>query len=166
MRDLGLPEHRAKQIRAEVIAEHVRNARIRGVVCFTCGNAADALTLTGIDVIEVGERGKITPRRWWPAAEIARCWPLHFDATSGHLPVSMMLEVGKRLYSELGKLDMNAVYKVPSGSGETLVCLKLAYPEIKFAAVYDNKHPHTAYNSNAPLNRLVELLAETVIIRS
>ena len=52
-------------------------------------------------------------------------------------------------------------YDIFSGSGETLVCLKMAYPEKDFIAHYNVKgyEKATEYNEVAPLNRLVKVLA-------
>lgn len=146
----------AKLIRAQVISEHVRAAGISSVVCFTCGNAADALRSTGLEVVEIGPRGALVPGRWWCAAEIARVFPVHFDATSGHLPMPLMLEIAKAFRAQLGELRVeDGPYVVPTGSGETLVCLAFAYPGCSFIAQYDDANPATAYNPGAPLNDAV-----------
>lgn len=50
---------------------------------------------------------------------------------------------------------------LPTGSGETLVCLKMAFPYAKINAVY-NIDDATLYNKEAPLNVIVGLLAERV----
>ena len=47
---------------------------------------------------------------------------------------------------------------VPTGSGETLVCLAMAFPKVKFIARY-NIDAATEYHEEAPLNKLVERLA-------
>lgn len=151
-----------KGIRARVIAKHLREAGKfdNGVVCLTCGNAANALRNEGLQVVELGAQGALKPNRWLAPAEVARAFPTHFDATSGHLPVYLMAEIGKAYKKELGALPYMAA--VPSGSGETVVCLALAYPGNKFVAVYDNEDPACVYNDQAPLNGLVALLCAGV----
>jgi hypothetical protein len=44
---------------------------------------------------------------------------------------------------------------VPTGSGETILCLKLAFPHIQFVAEYDNSNPATEYSADAPLSTIV-----------
>jgi hypothetical protein len=63
------------------------------------------------------------------------------------------------------RLELPDVVYVPSGSGETLVCLKLAYPEKKFIAVY-NLDAATEYSPRCPLNDFVKVMAEDRIFHS
>lgn len=126
-------------------------------VCFSCGNAAQALIDAGVDTLHIGAKGALTPNHWFKQNEIARTFPGYFDATSGHLPMELMLAIAAAFKSHL-KDSLEDVVYVPSGSGETLVCLQLAYPEKKFVAVY-NLDNATEYDDNAPLNRLVDILA-------
>lgn len=151
-----------KGIRARVIADYLRRARRfdAGGVCFTCGNAARALVGEGLYVVEVGARGGLTPSRWWSPAEIAAAFPGLFDATSGHLSVGLMAEVGQAFRRVLGPLRGDVV--VPSGSGETFCSLALAYgAEARLIPVYDDLLPETTFSPEAPLNPLVRLLSGT-----
>ncbi len=150
-----------KQLRSEVIKEYIKLLNYRGVVCFSCGNAARALEETGLNTIHIGEQGELTPNKWYTMQEIKNRFPSFFDATSGHLNIELMYRIGLKYKSYLGELP-DTVY-IPTGSGETLVCLKLVYPDTKFIAVY-NLGPETEYNKNAPLNRLVEILSEKIIL--
>jgi hypothetical protein len=143
----------AKMIRAKMISEYVRSADYSGVVVFTCGNAAAALRAEGLDVLEIGESGTLAPRQWWTPAEIHRIWPTRFDATSGHLPMPMMAKLTQAFRYHLGELP-NGEYLVPTGSGETILCLRWAYPAIRFEPAY-NVGRGTEYNEFAPLNTLV-----------
>jgi len=155
-----------KQTRATVIRAHVKAINAPGVVCFTCGNAAAALREWGdLTIVEVGPRGPLATERWWTMTDIAAAFPGMFDATPGHLSLPMMAEVGRRLkasYFQEHPLDPGYEYAVPTGSGETLVCLKLAYPGAKLVAVYDDSKPETCYDERNPLNNLVEALAVRV----
>lgn len=153
-----------KQIRAKVICDYLLNMPYRGCVCFSCGNASAALKAIGLDVIDISPTGDLLANRWWTQGDIARTWPDRFDATSGHLPISLMQKIGVAFAQHLNGL-LDPIYEVPCGSGETLVCLKLAYPGIEFIAVYDNSEKATQYSAQAPLNGLVKLLAKEVIIR-
>ena len=126
-------------------------------VCFSCGNAARELQKAGVDVLHIGPHGDLIPNKWYTQAEIKRDFPQYFDATSGHLPMELMLEIAKRFRAYLQYSLDDTVY-VPTGSGETLVCLKLAYPDREFIAVYDLDEA-TEYSIHAPLNTLVKLLA-------
>src|SRR6266480_652677 len=111
-----------KQIRARVIADYVRQAGYKGVVVFTCGNAAKTLRDEGLEVVEVGPRGDLKTEKWWTMAEIHKAWPELFDATSGHLAVPLMGDIAKAYRAHLGELPVGR-YSVPSGSGETILCL-------------------------------------------
>lgn len=144
-----------KQIRARVIAEYVRQAGYRGVVVFTCGNAAKTLRDENLEVVEVGPRGDLKTDKWWTMSEIHKAWPDLFDATSGHLAVPIMGDIAKAYKEHLGALKPGR-YSVPSGSGETVLCLGVAYPQLTFDPTYDNSKPETTRHDNAPLNTFVE----------
>ena len=145
-----------KRIRAEVIREYMNDAGYTRAVCFSCGNAARALESAGVETIHIGENGVFRPNKWFSPAEVRNIWPDAFDATSGHLGAFLMVKIGQRYRESLGELP-DVVY-VPSGSGETLCCLKMAYPQNEFIAVY-GLDKATEYSDSAPLNNLVELLA-------
>lgn len=149
-----------KQIRADIIKDYMREAGFTKAVCFSCGNAARALEAAGVDTVHVGADGELNPNKWFTQARISKVFDGYFDATSGHLPIELLLRLAaaykKHLQDKLG----DVVY-VPTGSGETLVCLKLAYPNKKFIAVYDLDKA-TEYSKDAPLNKFVELLAAVI----
>ena len=153
----------AKRLRAECIARACDGR----VVCFTCGNAAAALRAAGLEVVEVSPHGKLAANCWCTTADVRRMFPQHFDATSGHLPVDLMLRIGHRLTRWLDEsglhLEEGVEYVVPSGSGETVVCLKLANPRISFTARYDGSDAATRYDVDNPLNALVRHLAKVEI---
>ena len=144
-----------KQIRSHVIGDYVRAAGYRGVVVFSCGNSAAALREQGLEVLEIGPRGDLQTNKWWTPAGIHRTWPDLFDATSGHLPAPLMGDIAKAFRAHLGELP-GACYVVPSGSGETICCLRLAYPLLDFEASYDDSKPETQRHPNAPLNPFVD----------
>lgn len=144
-----------KHIRAGVIADYVQAAGFSGVVVFTCGNAARALRERGLDVLEIGPHGVLLPGRWWTPAEIHRAWPALFDATSGHLPAPLMVSISKAFRDFLGDLSQRE-YDVPTGSGETITCLRWAYPDTVFLPVY-SLDAHTKFEPLAPLNYIVRL---------
>lgn len=118
-----------KAIRAAVISDYMLRAGITRAVCFTCGNAARALRIAGVtDLIEVGPRGPLQPAEWWTPAMIAQVWPDRFDATPGHLPYHLMIEVARRI--RIAGPPMPGAYRVPTGSGETITCLRIAWPHL------------------------------------
>ena len=135
-------------------------------MCFTCGHAAEELRRAGLRVVGVGPAGELGARAWWPASRIAATWPHLLDATSGHLPTPIMAEIAQALRRELGELDEDVTWRVPTGSGETLVCLAWAYPHARFVAAYDDRQAATTYDRRAPLNGLVESLAWRVTGRT
>jgi hypothetical protein len=132
-----------KSIRAKVIADFARSAGYPGVVCFTCGNAAQTLRDQGLEVTEVGPRGDLNPGKWWTIAEIHRTFPHLFDATSGHVPIPLLGDIAKAFREHLGDLPAGR-YAVPSGSGETITCLRVAYPcsRLTPATTTANPKPH------------------------
>ncbi len=143
-----------KRIRAEVIARYVKQAGYRGVVAFSCGNATRALIEAGLWVLDISPNGMVAPtNKWWTPAEIHAAFPDLFDATSGHLPGHLMVEIAKAYKQHLGELP-NQVYEVPTGSGETILCLRWAYPGKTFVPVY-NVGKGTEYDGRAPLNYAV-----------
>lgn len=148
----------AKRLRAKVIAEYLSGLHQARCVCLTCGNAAEALREEGLEVCEVGPKAALQATRWIRPEEVAAWWPGLFDATSGHLPVWLMLRIANRFREHLGDLS-ESKYAIPTGSGETLVCLAMAYPDVRFVALYGDD-PATKYEVAAPLNVLVARLAE------
>jgi hypothetical protein len=110
----------------------------------------------GLTVLDISPAGDLQANRWWTPTEIACTWPHLFDATSGHLPVDLMAAIGARFRAYLGDLPQDTT--VPSGSGETVVCLALAYPNVRFTAIYGGSAA-TRYDQRAPLNPLVRRLA-------
>jgi len=143
--------HLAKKERAKIIAEYVSQSGLDGVVIFGCGNGAQALRDCGLYVVDVSAVGDIMARRWWTPAEIAKSWPRLFDATSGHLPAWMMIKIGQAIRQKLGDIDGG---NVPTGSGETITCLRWAYPDKLFVPIY-NTSEATKYEPLAPLNPIV-----------
>jgi hypothetical protein len=154
-RSLVLPERKA--IRAQVVASYVGAAGLRGVVCFSCGNASAALRDAGLRVVDVSPRGDLVAGRWWLPEEIAAAWPHLFDATSGHLPMPLMARLATAFRAAIGPLD-GGRYDVPTGSGETITCLRMAYGATEFRAVYDDHEPATRYDEEAPLSGVVRAM--------
>ena len=156
MSSIEFPYPNRKQRRAEVIADYITQAGYRGCVCFSCGHASAALKETGVYVVDISPTGPLVANRWWTHEEIHRVWPDLFDATSGHLPLWMMLRIAQRLRPYLGASHFRrgTKYRVPTGSGETILCLRWAFPGILFTPVYDCGQG-TEYHPEAPLNALV-----------
>jgi hypothetical protein len=156
-----------KQWRSEVIADYVRNVLGHNkVIVFSCGNAARALKEQGLDVISGGPPGKcdFVPDKWYSPEEIAQKWPDRFDATSGHLTQEMMQRIAQRFKSGIGPVKPDNVI-IPTGSGETIFCLKLAYPDKNFIALYDEDDPATKFEESNPFNRKVRDIA-TMFLRT
>lgn len=141
-----------KQIRAKVIKTHLEVLLERSeldCVCFTCGNASKYLIKEGLNVTEV-----IKPKVWWSYNEIARYFK-QFDATSGHLPFPLMVDIANELKAQVEHITNG--FKLPAGSGETFVCLSMAFPDKLIHPVY-GVDESTKYNEWAPLNSLVSAL--------
>lgn len=141
-----------KKIRAEVIKEHLDKKGENRCVCFTCGNAAAALRDVGLTVIGVGENEELKPGKWFSYSDIQKVFNC-FDATSGHLPIPLMASIAKRMRIYIGELIEDKYY-IPTGSGESIVIMSMAYPDIDFFPIrFCNKE--TKYDTDAPLNNLV-----------
>lgn len=164
MNNIKFLEFEHKKIRALAIKRYLENSKYKGVVCFTCGNAAKELKAIGVEVVEVGVNGVLEPKKWFSGKEISYIFNNYFDATCGHLPFELMNEISVKYKEVLGELKDDIIY-VPTGSGETLICLKMAYPNKKFIAVY-NISKATEYHKEAPLNKMVELLAHKIVIKN
>lgn len=156
-----------KRLRAQVIKDYVRG---KDVVCFSCGNASSELIYAGVHTLCIGDgfNSLLTPTRWFTQREIAEIFPTFFDATPGHLSMELMLLLAEK-YKEFlttHNLIEGDEYDILCGSGETLVCLKLAFPEKRFNAIYNAKgfEKETKYDSHAPLNQLVKLVANKINI--
>ena len=152
-----------KRLRAIAIKEYMQDYQLKGVVCFSCGNASRALREAGVDTLDISPTGDLQALRWFTPGEIAREFPGRLDATSGHLGPELMNRIARTFREYFGEGEELAgnVY-LPTGSGETLVALKMAYPWAAIHAVYD-LDAATEYSEEAPLNALVEVLAESII---
>ena len=157
MTTLDIPQRKA--IRAAALVRWMRASGVRRCVCLSCGNASRALIEAGANCVDVSPSGALMATHWLRGSDVARCFPGHFDATSGHLTVELMAMVGNALRAVLGPLP--SVCEVKCGSGETLCSLALAYPDVQFVAVYGSE-PWLKYEPAAPLNPLVERLASQV----
>ncbi len=132
--------------RATLIAEHLEQGQ--PLVCFTSGDAGKELQRVGVRPLCVGPNEALMPGRWWSPAEIRRQWPEHFDAPPGHLPICMVVELGHRLARVLGDLPKRVA--IPAGSGETLLAMAWAYPEIELYGVI-NLDPNSEHHDKSPL---------------
>lgn len=141
-----------KRYRATVIASWMARSGYTQAVCFTCGNAAYALRDAGVDVLEVGPRGELVPTDWWTPSRVRRVWPDRFDATPGHLPLHLMIDTANAIRQQEPRPEFGA-YSVPTGSGETILCVKLAWPELSLLPVFDlpGLEAETRYDPDAPL---------------
>lgn len=151
-----------KHIRAEVVRAYMTRCGISYAVCFSCGNASRYLKEAGVSLLDISPQGDLTANRWFTMEEIRQRFPRAFDATSGHLPADLMGEIAERLKGELN-FEQDTEYIIPTGSGEGVVCLKMAFPQICFVPEYDNSDTATEYNEEAPLNALVRAMFPKII---
>lgn len=146
-----------KRIRAEVVRAYMVRCGISYAVCFSCGNASRYLREAGVSLLDISPQGDLTANRWFTMEEIRRRFPQAFDATSGHLPADLMGEIAERLKREFN-FEQDTEYIIPTGSGEGVVCLKMAFPDVFFTPQYDDSYPATEYNEGAPLNDVVRAM--------
>jgi len=147
--DKGMVE---KFIRAKVIHEYMREAGYTKCVCFTCGNAAIALRAEGIHVLEVGPHGFLDVHKWFTPAEIHRIWPDYFDATPGHLPAHLMVKIAMKLreiWKDEAVVEMGIDWRVMTGSGETIVCARWAFPNNRIIVGSDGTPATERYYQSA-----------------
>lgn len=149
-----------KLLRSIAIKRYMDKAGYTRAVCFSCGNASAKLKEVGIDVLDISKKGDLEAKRWFEQSEIKRLFPDYFDATSGHIPIECMLEVAKTFKEYIGCLP--AEIYLPTGSGETLLELKMAFPYAKITAVY-NLDEATQYDQECILNPLVEIVADEIM---
>ena len=150
-----------KKIRSLAIQFYMKRYGFDKAVCFSCGNASRMLKEAGVKTLDISTTGDMQANRWFSIGEIKEAFPSYFDATSGHLPMDCMRMIADAFYRELYDKMPEAIY-LPTGSGETLVCLKMAFPRTKITAVYNIDYA-TRYDEEAPLNGLVKLLADDII---
>ncbi len=146
-----------KRLRAMTIEEYI--GRNKKCLCFSCGNASESLRRLGFDVLDISPTGDLIANRWFSIQEIREIFPNHFDATCGHLSIELMNRLSN-IYRDYYKsiFEYTNEIIVPTGSGETICCFALAFPNKKFIARY-NIDESTQYHEEAPLNKLVEQLA-------
>ncbi len=153
-----------KDIRSRVIVAYMEAAAIGQAVCFSCGNAPRALLEAGCEVVlDVSPTGQLQACQWWTPAQIANVFPQHFDATCGHLPAHLMVAVAQQIRMDhqwarwwASALQTNSASRLPTifdvatGSGESIICLRWAFPDILFEPVSTNT-PSTRWHPEAPL---------------
>lgn len=145
-----------KRLRATMLYDYV--GKDKKYICFSCGNTSKSLKRLGLDVLDISPDGDLTANRWFTIQEIREIFPNRFDATCGHLSIELMNILANKYQDYFYKLEEEEEVIVPTGSGETICCLALAFPKVKFVARY-NIDASTEYHKEAPLNKLVEQLA-------
>jgi hypothetical protein len=145
-----------KRLRAEFLAQHCVRSGFTGIACLTCGT-------TGIALIHACQKHDLecrvfsNPKRWWSNEEfIKHNGTQFFDATSGHIQLLLMCKLGLIYRGLLGDIEDSSI-TVPSGSGETALSLKFAYPDKIIIAEYGNTK-ETKKEPYAPLNEIVRAL--------
>ena len=154
-----------KKERSSIIIDYAKTHLYEGIVVFSIGNPDDlsrSILRSSLNLISVSPGGDLqSANKWWSQEEIRTSWPNYFDATSGHLPVFLLNQIVVRIRSKFLGIDELKEYYIPTGSGETFVCMAMAFPKMSFRAVY-NIDQYTQWNPNAPLNDLVYALASEV----
>lgn len=145
-----------KQIRADWIAQYCKMAGYLGISCLTCGTTGIAL-ITACRKEGLECRVFSNPRRWWGNADfIEYNGSQFFDATSGHIPLFMICKLGILYRSYLGDTQAETI-TVPTGSGETAISLRIAYPDKIIVAQY-GESAEIKREGDAVLNAAVDAL--------
>lgn len=155
-----------KYHRAAVIQRYLADiGRSRVVVC-TCGNAARKLRKCKLDVLEVGPQGQLSANSWLKPEFLAQTFPDRFDATSGHLPLFLMLRIASMMRAKCPdgvEIEAaNGVIHVPSGSGESAVITAMAFPGARVVAVFNSSKHDTLYEVGNVLYRMFPALGITI----
>ena len=157
-----------KNLRTRLIRQYLcpgSNPELQNVVCFTSGNAGKALIDHGFKPALIGPNEDLTTDRWWTPSEIKRLWPEHFDASPGLLPMHLMAEMADHIRKSVegcfepdnGRFSLNtlpSIAAIPTGSGESILTLSMAFPEVRFIAVV-NADCHTQFCLQGSLSGLV-----------
>lgn len=156
---------RAKRIRAYVIRRHMKEHGFDRAICFSCGNATRALKSAKVDTLAIAPGADLAPTdRWFTISEIRDALPGYFDATPGHLPMDVMNRLAAAYRIAFADVFCSVTdFVVPTGSGETIICLKMAFPSVNFAAMWDNSSPATTFDDRAPLANIVRAVFPYVI---
>lgn len=149
--------------RAAVVQRYLsESGKAPRVVVVTCGNSARKLRKVGLSVYEIGVQGPLVPTRWLTPEDIAQAFPNRFDATSGHLPLFLMLRVAAMLRAKHPEgIDIARTggrIHVPSGSGESAVITALAFPGAQVVAVFNNSKPDTKYESGNVMYKMFPIM--------
>ena len=128
------------QVRAGVIRDYMVQSGYKRAVCIGSHLAAYALRDAGVSVLEIGPLGVLQTNKYWTPEEIHVQWPDLFDATPGHLPAFILSRIAIAYRGWMAvdvQADMRAVghVNVPTASGETIVCLRWAFPDAVFRRV-------------------------------
>ena len=76
-----------------------------------------------------------------------------------------MLEIAARLRQRYeGEFKPGREYPVAAGSGETIICLALAFPDCDFIPVYNNLCPATQRDPGAPLGAFVRAFFNPITV--
>ena len=163
---LNLLRFPAKRLRANYLVQKAYRKGHTGVLCFSCGNSSAALRNAVLAaelpliVLDISPHGDLTANRWFTQLEIARIWPDFLDGTSGHVTDTELSVISNLFRHYLGELGPGPWY-VPTGSGETILALALAYPHTSFVPVY-SLDEWTQYNEEAPRNEQVRQVNEPI----
>lgn len=149
-----------KLYRSLAIKRYMDMAGYDRAVCFSCGNASAYLKAVGVNILDISPSGDMIANRWFKPCEIKKWFPNCFDATSGHVPIDCLRMIADEFKNRLGRLPDEI--NLPTGSGETLIALKLAFPATRITAVY-NLNSATQYDEECELNKLVKIMAEKII---
>ena len=149
---------KCKALRAAAIKKYMEQNGFKQCVCFSCGNSSRALLEAGVKCVDISPKGDLIPSsKWWSKSEIKNAFASCFDATSGHLPIELLTSIAQ-IFSQnfTKKFEQNFIYEIPTGSGETIFCLKIAFPLVDFVAVYSEKDKSCTYNPKAPLTPIIK----------
>mgnify|MGYP001585153445 FL=1 len=73
-----------------------------------------------------------------------------------------MVKIAEAYKRWLGYIPPGVPQVIPTGSGETILCLQIAYPSCSFVAEYDSRSLSTTFSESAPLNKWVAASFRTI----
>ena len=110
--------------------------------CFSCGNATKALKKVGVKVVGISKQDDLAATKYIDPFVTKQIFDT-FDATSGHLPISLMPYIAQQIKNYLPDAmyrDSDLIF-CPLGSGETLFALSWLFPISRLVGVYGDYEP-------------------------
>lgn len=148
-----------KDIRSKIIKKYLGNDKC---FCFSCGNASRSLRNHDVNVIGISKDDLLSSNREVDIYDSRFMFGDYFDATSGHLPMTLISEISKEIKKLLPKEMFNNDKKIliPVGSGETMLCFMMLFDVKRLIGFYAENYRPIRFD----MTPLKELITNSVTI--